>query len=97
MPISSVACESRRLQAEHGTNGALADPSDEVSKPRAICSPAGGAPQVFVNHGNVCKAVAASKVHEFVLPSLAFEVFVNLNTGGLAHVHDGLPREQLPR
>lgn len=91
MPVPTVASQTRCLEAKYGTDNALADLPDQLSKTWAIHRAARGDAEVVVYDRNIAEPVFASELCELVLAASALEILCNLNARRLTNVDERTP------
>ena len=86
MPVAPVTGEPGGVETQDGSDLSRAKPRDEPVETRPGRHSAGGTPKVIVDHLDILEAAAPRLVDEFVLPSLAFEIGLNLCLSGLPNI-----------
>jgi len=97
MPVTAIAREPRCVLAQNGANLARTQPGNQAIEARARHGSARGSTEVVVDDLNVGEAGPARDINEIILPPLAFQVGHHLRLRRLAHIHDGLAREECRR
>ena len=93
VPVASVACEPRCLQAEDSADDTFAELRDERFEARACARAACRLSQVVVDDDDVAKPEIACPLCELVLASLTLEIFLDLAQGRFTNVDDRTPLE----
>ena len=78
MPVTTIAGQTGRLDAEYCTDFATAHFGDQSLKPGTLHQPGPRAAQIFVNYSDLLKAQLTGSIREAILPELAFVVVYHL-------------------
>lgn len=89
VPVTPVAGEAGGFEAEDSSHRSRTQACYQALKPGACHLATGGAPQIVINHLDGCEAIASCRLNQFVLPSLALEIRLDLRRSGLAHIDNG--------
>ena len=95
MPVTPVARQPRRFDAEHRADGTGAEFGDQALEARARHEAGARAAKVVVDHGHGREAGGARGIGEGVLTLLAFEVAEDLRHRRLPDVDDGAARQMV--
>ena len=90
VPVTPVARQSRRIEAEHCADLASAERRHQPLEARPRNHAAGREAQVIVDHLDGSKAAVPGQLHQLVLAAPAFRVGLDLRLGRLTDVDDRL-------
>src|SRR5258708_21858472 len=88
VPVTAIACESRRLEREHGANTRFANRGQQALKAWPSDA-AARAPQIIVNYLHSGPAKLTGSIGERVLPASALVIVHQLIGGRLPDVEKG--------
>jgi hypothetical protein len=95
MPVTAIACQTRRLDAENGSHLTTAHFGNQALESGTLYKARARAPEIIVDYGDIREAQLAGSVHKSVLATLALLIVDDLPRAGLANIDDSAARKAL--